>query len=255
MSDLEARTQLAATHTHDAIRIRLSGRRRHSYLSDFIYGGIDGAVTTFAVVAGVTGAGLDSRIIIVLGLANLVGDGFSMAAANFLGVRATAQELARARADESHQIEHYPEGEREEIRQIFTGHGVTGDALDRVVEAITSDRNRWIDTMITHELGMALEHRSPARAGSTTFVAFMIVGAIPLVPFLLGQLDLMPATPYGASVLATGIAFFLVGAMKCRFVDQRWWFGGTETLAVGGLAAALAYAVGVLLRGVVSGVG
>lgn len=243
----ESARQLALLHTPEAIRSRLGGRVRHSYLSDFIYGGIDGAVTTFAVVSGVAGAGLDANIIVILGSANLVGDGFSMAAANFLGVRADRQQLLKMREIEHREIELNPDGEREEVRQIFGSMGIEGGTLEQVVEAITRDRERWVDVMITEEHGLARELRSPIRAASATFVSFLIVGAIPLIPFIGELTGAEIPGPYLMSTALVGAAFFLVGAMKCRFVTQRWWRGGIETLTVGGLAAALAYLVGWLL--------
>ena len=89
------------------------------YISEFVYGGIDGAITTFAVVAGSVGASLDSAIIIILGFANLLADGFSMAAANFLGTRAENQQLDKLREIERKHIRQCPDGEREEVRQIL----------------------------------------------------------------------------------------------------------------------------------------
>ncbi len=236
-------TELAESHTPRAIRDRLK-RSRTSYLSDGIYGSIDGTVTTFAVVAGVSGAALSPRIVIILGLANLFADGFSMAASNFLGTRAEAQQRARARREEEHHIETHPEGEREEMRQIYRGKGLSGDALEAVVEAMTADKERWISAMLTEEHGFSLEPRSAWRAATATLIAFIVVGAIPLLPFIVGM---EPAFVY--STICTGIAFFCVGMGKTKFVDQRWWTGGLETLAVGGLAAIIAYGVGIALRG------
>ena len=236
-------------HTPERIRERIQADSSN-YLSDFIYGAIDGTVTTFAVVSGVAGAGLSSGIVIVLGLANLVGDGFSMAASNFLGTRADKQLAEKARAEEARQIEEYPEGERAEVRQIYADKGFQGEDLDRVVEVICSDKERWLDTMLSEELGLHLSPRSPVRAAAATFVAFMLIGFIPLMPFTMQLLSAPVEAPFFWSCILTGCAFFAVGAAKSRFVEQHWFWAGCETLLLGGSAALLAYIVGSLLRGV-----
>src|SRR5207253_8566578 len=106
-------------HTADAIRARLSKPPRQSYLRDWVYGGIDGSVTTFAVVSGVAGAHLSPTVILILGVANLAGDGFSMAASNYSATRTEREELETLRRIEERHIDEHPEGEREEVRQIF----------------------------------------------------------------------------------------------------------------------------------------
>jgi VIT1/CCC1 family predicted Fe2+/Mn2+ transporter len=245
---------LEHSHTPEGIRRRLAAGIRHSYLRDSVYGAIDGAVTTFAVVAGVQGAELSSAIVLILGLANLLADGFSMGVSNLLGSRADAQLTERARSMEERHIALAPEGEREEVRQIFAAKGVEGDALEHVVEAITRDRRLWVDTMLREELGLQVDVPSPWRAGLVTFVAFVIVGAIPLLSYV--ALWLAPDLgfqPFAWSCALTGSAFFAVGAAKARFVGQRWFTSGAETLFLGGVAAALAYGVGVALRGLAQG--
>ncbi len=129
---------------------------------------------------------------IVLGVANLIADGFSMAASNYLGTRAEEQLRERARQIEAREIERYPEGEREEIRQIVASKGFTGTELERAVEIITSDRKRWIEMMLTEELGLSLDGPSPLRAAGATLVAFVVVGSIPLLPFIFNSLPRKP---------------------------------------------------------------
>jgi len=242
--------QLRAVHTPGAIQARLAAGPDHSYLRDFVYGAIDGCVTTFAVVSGVAGAGLSAGVVVILGAANLLADGFSMAVSNYLGTRAEQQLREKARRVEERHIATYPAGEREEIRQLFAAKGFAGQDLERVVEIITADTRRWVDTMLQEEYGLALRGPSPMRAALVTFLAFCTVGIIPLLPFLSPLFGLPPQSRnFGWSIAMTGLAFFLVGALKGRFVEERWYISGLITLFVGGMAAVLAYLVGMVLHG------
>jgi vacuolar iron transporter family protein len=242
---------LEAMHTPAAIQDRLRSSRPHTYIRDFVYGAVDGIVTTFAVVSGVAGAGLPNGIVIVLGAANLAGDGFSMAASNYLGTRADRQLVDRARQIEEKHLSAYPDGEREEIRQIFRAKGLAGDELEQMVAVVTSNRQHWIDTMIREEYGLSLEGPTPLRAGAMTFAAFVLFGTLPLLSFLYEfSLSATLMSPYLISSFASGVAFFVVGAIKGRLVGQKWYRGGAETFIVGGAAAALAYFVGIVLKGI-----
>lgn len=231
-------------HTIEAIGERISAGPRQNYLRDWIYGGIDGAVTTFAVVTSVVGAQLSPMVIVVLGFANLFADGFSMAASNFLGTKSEHDDMRRLAAIEHRHIEVAPDGEREEVRQIFAAKGFAGEDLERVVELITSDRDRWVRTMLTEEYGLPLQPRSAWMAAISTFSAFILCGLIPLFPFLLGVTKAFPS-----SLLLTSAVFFLIGSIKSRWSTVSWWRSGLSTFFVGGIAAALAYLVGLFLRG------
>lgn len=236
-------------HSTAAIRERLEAGNEASYLRDWIYGGIDGAVTTFAIVSGVVGADLSTKVILILGAANIVADGFSMAASNYTGTKAENEEFDRIRAHEERQIDRDRDGEVREIREIFRAKGFGGEDLDRAVEIITADRKLWVDTMMTEEYGLPMQYRSAMKAAVGTFIAFLLCGLVPLLPYL--------ATPnlisrLDASILCvavTAITFFFIGSVKARWSLIAWWRSGLETLAIGLGAAVIAYGVGYGLKG------
>jgi len=234
-------------HSPESIKRRLAAGPQQNYTRDWVYGGIDGSVTTFAIVSGVVGANLSTAVILVLGFANLIADGFSMAASNYLGTRAEQEDLKRVEEIEYRHIATAPEGEKEEVRQIFKRKGFEGQELERVVELITSDEARWVRTMLTEEYGLPKEVRSPRIAAFSTFSAFLLCGLVPLVPFIFGV-----GEAFQLSVFLTGVVFFSIGSIKARWSTSSWWRSGTESLLVGSIAAALAYGVGVLLKGLAS---
>ncbi len=233
-------------HSPDGIRIRLAAPHRPSYLRDWIYGGIDGSVTTFAVVSGVVGARLAPAVIVILGVANLLGDGFSMAASNYSATRTEREELDTIRNREERHIDEFPSGEREEVRQIFAAKGLGGDDLERVVSAVTADRELWIRTMLTDEYGLSPNVRSPLAAALSTFLAFFACGAVPLLPFIASARHSIVV-----SLASTAAVFFCIGAAKSLWLSIPWWRSGIETFFIGSVAAALAFGAGVILKNVV----
>ncbi|MBP87467.1 MAG: hypothetical protein CMJ64_12205 [Planctomycetaceae bacterium] len=239
---------LADLHTDEAIAERIASATKHSYLGDFVLGAVDGAVTTFAIVAGAAGAGLSSGVAIVLGLANVLADGLSMAAGNYLKARADEQTIDRFRQMEERHIDEIPEREREEIRQIFAGKGFDGEMLEAVVNVITKDRKQWVDTMLTEEWGLPLETPRPIYSAIATMTSFVVAGMIPLAPlfFYLGS-NAKQSFMIASALTAT--TFFVIGVVRGRATERNAWLAGLETLFIGGVAAAVAYAVGALLEG------
>ncbi len=228
-------------HTREGIRARLAGKLRRNYLRDWIYGGIDGTVTTFAIVAGVVGADLPGAVVLVLGLANLAADGFAMGAANYSATKAELDDYRRLLAVEHKHIALVPGGEREEIRQIFGAKGFSGAELERIVEVMTSDEDRWAKTMAVEEYGLSPVVKSPVWAALSTAAAFVLCGLVPLASYLLAQ-------GLGPCVAATGLVFFSIGAVKSRWSLAGWARSGAETLLIGMSAAALAFCIGFGLR-------
>lgn len=157
-------------------------RRATHQLGNLVYGANDGIITTFAVIAGAAGAGFSSTIIIVLGIANLVADGFSMAASKYLSVK-SEQSIDQAGS----------------------------------------------------------ETRNALKDGLATFIAFVIAGSLPLIPFLIPA---AAGQAFAVSAFATAVAFFLVGAARSFVIPKSFLTAGLEMLIVGGAAASIAYGLG-----------
>jgi len=224
------------------------------HFDDFIYGSIDGAVTTFAIVAGVVGASLPAGIILILGFANLFADGFSMAAANYQASKARNEFVQMKRRQEEWEIDNLADQERDEIREIYRKKGFKDDLLEDVVRIITSRRKVWVDTMMKEELGLIENERNPMNSSVSTFVGFNIIGLIPLIPFMIFMIIGIDqnSEAFTYSTIFVLAAFFLVGMIKGKIVKKSMMRAGVITLIIGGIAATVAYLVGYGLNFLVS---
>jgi len=224
-------------------------------LEDFVYGATDGAVTTFAVVAGVIGASLSPSIVLILGFANLLADGFSMAVGNYLATKAQREYIEKARKREEWEIDNLVEQEKQEVRDIYAKKGFKDELLDEIVGVITSRRKVWVDTMMREELGLIEGRRRPRDTAVTTFAAFNAIGLIPLLPFvvmfIISSSTVSATDAFTYSIVFTAAAFFLIGSVKGRVVQKPLLRSALSTLLVGGLAASVAFVVGYILNLVV----
>lgn len=223
-------------------------KMNYNWLPDFTYGGIDGAVTTFAVVAGVVGAELSTPVILILGFANLFADGFSMAVGKYSSDSAELERIHAIKADEIQSILNNPKEEREEVREIFRKFGFKGENLKRAEQVITSNQKTWVKIMLNHEFNVIEENINPKKGALFTFIAFILVGLIPLLGYT-GQsiMDWDEKNLFLGTCVATLLALFFVGTVKSRFSARHWILTGLETALIGGFAAGIAYFVGDVL--------
>lgn len=229
---------------------------RHSpmvdYFKEIIYGGIDGIITTFAVVAGFSGAALSNDattqlsflVVLLFGLANLFADATSMGLGNFLSVRSEKDVYNAARAKESHEMTHNTEMEYQETISILMSKGYNETDATALADLYQKNHEYWLDFMMTHELEMSDPRGdNPVLTGLTTFSSFLVFGSIPLIPFII-PVAMSAATAFELSVVGTFTALVLLALLKWRVVGTS--LGKTlfEVLVVGVVAAAVAFFVG-----------
>lgn len=230
-------------HCPKSIAARLEHGPQASYLKEWVYGGIDGVVTTFAIVTGSIGASLSPHIVLILGLANLIADGFSMAASAYSATKAESDNYDRLIMREERHIREFREGELEETRQILSGKGFEGDDLETMVHVISKNKDNWIEWMMAEEYGMSKPIHTPFQSGWHTFLAFAACGSAPLIPYWFT----FPFAPWLA-LLFSAMTFFAIGSLKSFWSIKSWWREGLETLFIGLIAAGLSYAIGYSLQ-------
>ena len=228
-------------------------RERHirtgRYLKDIIFAANDGIITTFAVVAATVGGSLSSSVILIVGFANLFADGFSMATGNYLGTKSEKDFYKKEQDEEYREVEEIPEKEREEVREILANKGYAGMDLVQLTSLICCNKKFWVEFMMQEELKLSNpEEDSPLMNSVITFLSFVAAGVVPLVPYLIFGRN----ASFLSAAIFTGVALFIVGALRRFFSGQSWVVLGLEMLVVGGTAAAIAYGIGFVLQALVT---
>jgi len=230
---------LRSEYTHHTERVHAIGGG--TSLRDAMLGLNDGLVAAFAVTSGVAGAFTAAQIVVMAGLAEMVGGAVSMALAAFASARAHHEFYQSEEQRERDEIKLWPEHERDEIRNIYRDKGFSGPLLDQIVAHITADPGRWRAVMMREELGFGAEAmEAPVRSGLTVGGAYLVGAAVPLLPYIF----VAPALGILISALATIIALFAVGAGKTVITTRSWWRSGVESMVIGVAAAAVTYSVG-----------
>ena len=222
------------------------------FLKDFVYGGMDGVITTFSIISGVVGADLSPAVILILGFANLLSDGFSMCVGNMMSVKTEKELYEKERIRETNETKTVPEEEIEDIRKIYRKKGFKGKLLESIVKVITSKRRVWVDTMMKEELGLFADKINPLKSSLITITSFISMGIIPLLSFIILQVFSIPkAYAIMSSTIMTFATLFIIGSIKGKMVSKNPIRSGFEVMLVGGIAAAVAYITGYLIRRVI----
>ncbi len=222
-------------------------------IRNVIYGVNDGLTATLGVLAGVGGATVNARVVLIGGLSAMVASGVSMAGGAYLASKSQREVFEGQLAREAAEIEAMPDLERAELVEIYRSKGLTPDEAATIVGRITSDKKVWLETQAREELGLDVtQFENPVREGIVAGISTLIGGAIPVAGYLLGRW-LLGADLSGLAALAVAFAvcaafLFVIGSARSFFTGKAAVRSGLEMLAVGTVVAAVTYGVGVLFR-------
>ncbi|MBI2639087.1 VIT1/CCC1 transporter family protein [Candidatus Peregrinibacteria bacterium] len=220
-------------------------RKVGGLLKEAVFGFNDGVVSTFAVIAGLTGGAIENKTVLLAALATLVAGAFSMGLGTYLGSKSEKDHYESELARENWEIDNMPEAEIQEIRDIYSAKGFKGKLLDDVVAKITSDRDVWLKTMMTDELGFAEAPPKPGLNGIIMSVSFIVGSFIPTLPYFFQESYF--ESIFRIAMILSAIGLLAVGGLKTRFTKRNVIISALETLIVGALAAGGSYGIGVLL--------
>jgi len=224
-------------------------KKSGNFLKSFVYGGLDGVVTTFSIVSGAVGSNLGAGVVVILGLSNVISDALSMAFGDYLSTKSEIEYQKAEKARETWEVENNPEGEMLEMEEVYMSKGMAKEDAEAMSQILSKNKKAWIDVMMVEELGIIEESDDPMKNALVTFFSFVISGIFPLLPFLIGiGPKANPNTLYYISIALTAIVLFAMGAIKTRVTGVNFVKSGIETLVIGATAAGIAYLVGWLLE-------
>lgn len=226
-----------------------------AYIKSAVYGGLDGLITTYSVVMGVAGANLSTIVVVALGVANLIGDGISMALGDYLSTKSEIEFQRKERSREEWEVENNPEEEKIEMIELYEKKGISREDATKVVEIFSKSKKAWVDIMMVEELGLMPSEENPMNNALVTFVAFALFGLVPLIPFIIIEIA---SIKHGDEIfyISTGIAaafLFILGFTKSMFTYSKWWKSGLETLMIGVVAAGASFLIGLAFRPLTDG--
>ena len=208
---------------------------------DVVIGMSDGLTVPFALAAGLTGAAVGGGVIVTAGLAEIAAGAVAMGLGGYLAARTDVEHYRAEYRRELRETEETPDEERREVRLILTEQGLDRATADTVVEALSRDRHRWVDFMMRFELGLEKPDAARAPASALTIgLSYIVGGLIPLLPYMLMR---NIAGALQASIGLTLIALALFGGVKGQLTGGRALRSALQTMVIGGIAAAVAFAI------------
>jgi len=224
------------------------------YLKPIVFGGLDGISTIFAFLAGAVGAELEIKNVIALGFAQLLAGAIGMGMGEYLSSQAEREVAQREEQREHWEVENNPEGEVQEMVQIYCGKGLSQDDALIVARTLSKYQDFWVEHMMLHEIGMLPAEGSSALAiqkGCVMFFAFFVLGALPLMAYIAISFAFADTSSRTEAACATGFtasaSLFLLGMVKAYISDTSLMFSGASMMIQGLLSASGAYIVGSLL--------
>lgn len=238
----------ASKAAHDGLLNATEGHdKTGDWIKSMVYGGLDGIITTFAVVAGASGGGLGTNVILILGFSNMFADALSMGVGDALSTKAENDRILKERKREAWELANYKEGEIKEMVEMYVDRGMSHKDAEVCIRLMAKYEDFFVNVMMVEELGLQVpdEDENPWFDGFVTFCSFVFFGIFPLLAYVIfADMQLELATLFAIACAFTAVMLFVLGVFKSKFTGQHWFASGMEILLLGGVTAAVSFLIG-----------
>jgi vacuolar iron transporter family protein len=222
------------------------------FLKSAVYGGLDGMITTYSVAMGASGASLGIGTILILGIANMIGDGISMALGDYVSTKSEREfqisERKKGKESEKWEVENHFQKEKEQMVDVYVARGLNKTDAQLLTDIISKNKEAFVDIMVIEELGLVDNEKSAGCNALITFLSFILFGLVPILPYIVSRIAGIEPQLLLISTVLTCLSLFSLGAIKTIFTMGKWYWSGLETLLIGSFAAAAAYFIGAVME-------
>jgi VIT1/CCC1 family predicted Fe2+/Mn2+ transporter len=225
-------------------------------LKPIIFGGLDGILTSFAIVAGAAGGNLPASTVLVLGFSNIFADALSMGVGEFLSSKAHSEWVLSERDREMWEMENYPEGEIREMVEIYVEKGMGRSDAEDAIQIMSKYKEFFVDIMMAQELELQVPNddfkMESFKEGIVMFISFAVFGSLPILGYVIFPAIFGTLTEdqlFFAACTVTAVVLFIMGCVKSIFSTAHWFLCGLETFLLGGACATMAFVIGQFVDG------
>ena len=236
--------QMKTAHKSNQNNLEEQHRMGGQFIKSAVYSGLTGILIMFGIASGAFGSNLSNTVVLILGISSLIADGISMGVADYMGTKSKIEFTKAKKKHEEWEVNNKPEHEKTQMKRINTEKGLNESDATVAVDTLAKYPKAWVDIIMIEEIGLFDSNQSPLKNGLVSFFSFILLGLIPLLPYIAGARIINASGLFGTSLGLSVVTLFLLGFVKTRFTGKNAVISGLETLFVGACVASAAFLIG-----------
>ena len=236
--------QMKKAHKSNQNNLEEQHRMGGQFIKSAVYSGLTGILIMFGIASGALGSNLSNTVVLILGISSLIADGISMGVADYMGTNSKIEFAKAKKEHEEREVNNNPDHEKIQTKGIYIAKGLNESDATVAVETLAKYPKAWVDIIMIEKVGLLDSNQSPLKNGLVSFLSFILLGLIPLLPYVIGAGINNASGLFAASLGLSVVTLFLLGVVKTRFTGKNAVISGLETLFVGACVSSAAFLIG-----------